>query len=229
MKIIKQSYEIVAINASVQLIEKIGRVCYKSEDKITKDSALKFVNGIIKSGHESVLEHGSMTVRFITDRAVTHELVRHRLMSISQESQRYCNYSADKFDNGVSFILPVWLYETGYIGKGGPDEALEALNGVTAFRVWKNACEHAEREYLALINEHGWSAQKARTVLPNSCKTEIVATANFREWRHVFKLRCAKDAYPQMRELMIPCLIESAHAIIGIFDDIFAQYVDGEL
>lgn len=189
MKIIKASAEIIAFTPMLeQIIELGGRTCYKSEDKITEDSASAFIDKIKNFKHESVLEHGSITVRFIVDRGVSHELVRHRLASFSQESTRYCNYGKDKFGNEITVIEPCfWSEETTPL----------------LFANWHNACKCAEEAYFTLL-EKGATPQQARSVLPNSLKTEVVMTANPREWRHVFKVRCHRDAHPQMREVMVP-------------------------
>lgn len=182
-------------------IERAGRTCYKSEDKITEDSAREFVRMIIKRGHESVLEHEKVTVRIICDRGVSHEIVRHRLASYSQESTRYCNYSADKFGNKVSVI-----------------DMTKYLPG-DSFLTWMLAMNAASGAYARLI-ELGVSPQIARSVLPNALKTEIVVTCNLREWRHIFKLRTSQAAHPQMREIMVPLLAEFKRMIPVVFDDI---------
>ncbi len=179
-------------------LERCGRVAYKSEDRITTGSAEKFIRGIVKSGHESVLEHVSITVRFICDRGVTHELVRHRLAAYTQESTRYCNYTR----MGMQFIKPCFWSE-------GDDN----------YKIWYVAMADAERRYSLLIQE-GASPQEARSVLPNSLKTEIVATANIREWRHILSLRTAKAAHPQMREIMCQLLDKFVHALPILFEDI---------
>lgn len=205
MKIIKPRAEILGTidgKAILQHIEQCGRVCYKSEDKITDNSAEKFVRGVIQRGHESVLEHESFSVRFIVDRGVSHELVRHRLASYSQESTRYCNYSGDKFGNEITAIEPCF-----------------AKPGTIDWRLWKNSCEFAEKTYFMLL-EQGCSPQEARSVLPNSLKTEVVMTANLREWRHFFRLRTAPDAHPQMREVTIPLLLRLQDLIPMVFDDV---------
>lgn len=181
------------------LIELAGRTCYKSEDKITKDSAAAFVKRIIKSGHHSVIEHVNITVRFITNRGVTHELVRHRLASYSQESTRYVNYGG----SDIAFVLPVWWAES-------TDVARECF---------KRSCHDAEQEYNFLL-ECGWQPQQAREVLPNALKTEIVVTANVREWRHIFSLRTSKAAHPQIRALMKDALSGMRLAFPVVFDDI---------
>jgi thymidylate synthase (FAD) len=182
-------------------LEKYGRVCYKSEDKITPDSARKFLaTRIFKDGHDSIIEHEKVTVRIICDRGVTHEIVRHRIASYSQESTRYCNYQS----RGVKVIEPLF-----YLGE----------ENKTKFDEWLAAMLDAERHYLRLL-ELGSTPQEARSVLPNSLKTEIIITYNLREWRHFFKLRCAKRAHPQMREVSIPLLHEFQKRIPVIFDNI---------
>lgn len=212
MKIVNAGYEILTKLSEngieeLQHIEKIGRVCYKSEDKITEDgeSARKFVKMIIDRGHEAMIEHSSLSVKFIVDRGVSHELVRHRIASFAQESTRYCNYSKDKFDNGVTFIRPFFFDEPS-----------------RQYDFWKRAMEEAEYCYLHLL-ENGATPQEARSVLPNSTKTEITITANYREWRNFFKLRTAKAAHPQMREVTIPLLAELKEKLPIIFDDIAVE------
>lgn len=209
MKIINASYEILSSISEggideLQHIEKIGRICYKSEDKITEDgeSAKKFVKMLIDRGHEAMIEHSSLSVKFIVDRGVSHELVRHRIASFAQESTRYCNYSKDKFDNGITFIKPFFFED-----------------GSAQYNIWAGAMELMENAYLKLIDS-GATPQEARSVLPNSTKTEITITANYREWRNFFKLRTAKVAHPQMREVTIPLLKELKEKIPVIFDDI---------
>lgn len=209
MKIIKPSVEILTpFNCDyngldiLRRIEKCGRVCYKSEDKITDDSAPKFVTNIIKRGHEAVLEHASITVKFTCDRGVSHEIVRHRLASYCQESTRYCNYSRDGFGNEITVIEPCYL---------DCDS--------DAYGLWYNACQHAEYGYFAMLS-CGCTPQEARAVLPNSLKTEVVMTANLREWRHFLKLRCAAAAHPQMRELAVQLLHRLKSEIPVVFDDI---------
>ena len=215
MIVIKPYYEILTEISDngikeLQKIEKAARVCYKSEDKITDDgeSAKKIVSSLIKSGHEAMIEHSQLTVKFVCDRGVSHELVRHRLFSFAQESQRYCNYSKDKFNANITFIEPFfWNRDDG-------DENKNFL-----YRVWADACENAEFRYFQLLS-NGATPQEARTVLPNSTKTEIVVTGNYREWRAFFKLRIDNAAHPQMRELTIPLLNELKRKIPVIFDDI---------
>lgn len=204
MKIIEPSFEILPVNGEEILknIEKAGRTCYKSEDKITADSARKFVAGIVKSGHESVIEHEKITARIICDRGVTHEIVRHRIASYSQESTRYCNYAKDKFGNSLTFIRPFYW-------KDDP----------VKMDIWEDTMRHIEDTYMNLINR-GATPQEARAILPNSLKTEIVVTMNLREWRHFFKQRTSPTAHPQMREVAIPMLEYFKKTVPVVFDDI---------
>lgn len=216
MKLVKPSHEILFIQPDLlKLIEEAGRTCYKSEDKITEDSAEKFVKMVVKKGHHSVIEHANITVRFICDRGITHELVRHRLAAYSQESTRYCNYKG-----GVTFIIPPWVNYS-------PDEILTIDGEIKGHSMdycpaaaWFDVMLDTERKYIELITAGGWSPQQARSVFPNSLKTEIVMTANVREWLHVLKLRTSKAAHPQMIELMAPLLNELKTKIPIIFDDI---------
>ena len=162
--------------------------------------------GIIKRGHEAVLEHCSFTVKFICDRGVSHEIVRHRVASYCQESTRYCNYSKDGFGSEITVIKPCFLAEDS-----------------DGMKEWKSAMRFAEDHYFSLL-DFGCSPQEARSVLPNSLKTEVVMTANIREWRHFLKLRCSPAAHPQMREVAL-ILLEKVHALIPVcFDDIWGEY-----
>lgn len=227
MKLIKPSYEILTQIDPIQLLKNIeiaGRTCYKSEEKITEDSASKFVPMLLARGHESVLEHQSFTVKFICDRGVSHEIVRHRLASFSQESTRYCNYSNDKFD-GLTFIIPEWcnnipedIYSIIWKNKIGTCLMNEPDMSYADSRwFWHMAL--AERDYLRILSE-GWRPEQARSILPNSLKTEIVVTANIREWRTIFKQRTSKNAHPQMRELMCPLLDKIKEMLPELFSDI---------
>jgi thymidylate synthase (FAD) len=192
------------INGSEMLksIERFGRTCYKSEDQITDISAEKFIKMIIQRGHESVLEHEKITVRVVCDRGVSHEIVRHRIASYSQESTRYCNYSGDKFSKQISVIKPSFW----------PDDSEKWV-------VWNRAMIECEKAYLDLINL-GATPQEARSVLPNSLKTEIVITMNLREWRHFFRLRTSTSAHPQMKEIADKILTEFQQVIRVVFDDL---------
>jgi thymidylate synthase (FAD) len=188
-------------------IEKIGRTCYKSEGKMLEGSAEKFVANLIKRGHEAMLEHVSFTIKFVVDRGVSHELVRHRMASFAQESTRYCNYSKDEFGKEITFIIPYFL------------------EGSIGYDIWCDAMKHAEDGYFRLLNM-GLTPQEARAVLPNSLKTEVIMTANLREWRHFFNLRAANKtgkAHPQMLEVTRPLLDELKKLIPVVFDDITYQ------
>ena len=205
MKIIPAGVELIMpINGQAILLrlEQCGRVCYKSEGQITPGSAEKFLAGIIKRGHEAVLEHCSFTVKFICDRGVSHEIVRHRLASYCQESTRYCNYSKGSFGGEITVIKPCFLVE-----------------GTDGWRMWKAACQVAEDSYFYLLDQ-GCSPQEARSVLPNSLKTEVVMTANIREWRHFLRLRTSAAAHPQIREVAVQLLQQLQEKIPVLFDDI---------
>lgn len=230
MKIIRQSWEFLMMTVPdgdgiLRLIEQAGRTCYKSEDKITPDSAKAFVKRMLASGHHSVIEHPSIAVRIITDRGVTHEIVRHRLASYSQESTRYCNYGIS--NRGMAVILPVWMYECG-IQEGEysttDDRKLRKImnQAGTGYRYWITAMFEAEALYNTLL-QHEWTPQQARSVLPNSLKTEIVMTCNIREWRHFFNLRCSPAAHPQMRELALSMLKGFKAEIPVLFDDLYPE------
>lgn len=186
-------------------IERIGRVCYKSEEKITEWSAKKFVQNLIKRGHESVIEHVQISIRIVCDRGVSHEIVRHRIASYSQESTRYCNYSADKFGEQLTFIRPVfWDSNT------------------QLYKLWIDAMTYAEEKYLRMISL-GASPQEARSVLPNSLKTEIVVSMNLREWRHFIRMRTSPAAHPQMRQVANMVLRELKKTIPIVFDDFLTE------
>lgn len=287
MKLIKPSFEIweqpSGLEGVYKQIERVGRVCYKSEDKITEDSAKSFVDRMIKSGHGAMLEHGTVylkvfnvienselidkyksnkysvvkegtevynchgdilygsckcittnyrvlvengwlddlkyickptefhekriTVHFVCDRGVSHEFVRHRVMSFAQESTRYCNYSKDKFGNELTFIQPCWLDDE-RLKLYGPyhtvirDKSLESI--------FIASLNNAEKDYIDLI-DLGWKPQEARAVLPNSLKTELVVTGFVSDWNHFFDLRARGTTgapHPQAKELAEPLMKE---------------------
>lgn len=210
MKIINASYEILtdlspdAVTQSLKHIEAVARTCYKSEHLTTDDdtSAKNLIRSLISRGHEAMIEHSTLSVKFICDRGISHEIVRHRLASYGQESSRYCNYSQNKFGNEITVIKP-FFFKT-------YDEA---------YREWYRACAQAEESYIYLLSI-GITPEQARTVLPTSLKTELNMTANYREWRNFLKLRTDKAAHPQIRELAIPLLKELQEKIPLIFDDI---------
>ena len=182
MRIVEPGVELLWITPDpLQNIERAGRTCYKSEDKMTPDSAVKFCQMIYQRGHESVVEHACASFRIVCDRGVSHEIVRHRIASYSQESTRYCNYSKDKFGNEISVIEPPGLSE----GQR---------------KDWLEAVQRVEGCYNYLIST-GASPQIARSILPTCLKTELVMTANFREWMHFIKLRTDPAAHPQIRPI----------------------------
>lgn len=192
----------------LEKIEKVARTCYKSEGKIQEGSAAKMVASLIKSGHEAMLEHVSVTVKFVVDRGISHELVRHRLASFAQESTRYCNYSKDDFGSEITFIIPEYLE---YKSEG--------------WNIWKESMKQAEDAYFKML-DFGLSPQQARAVLPNSLKTEVVMTANLREWRHFFKLRALGTTgkpHPQMLEVTVPLLEDFKQMIPVVFDDLVVK------
>ena len=189
-------------------IERVARTCYKSEGKIKDGSARKMVAGLIKSGHDAMLEHASVTVKFVVDRGISHELVRHRMASFAQEYTRYCNYIKDDFGSEITFIVPKYL--------DGESAAYDA---------WKDTMKYCEDAYFKLL-DIGLTPQEARAVLPNSTKTEVVMTANLREWRHFFKLRALGTTgkpHPQMLEVTIPLLEDFKRAIPVVFDDLIVK------
>lgn len=242
MKVIEPSYEVTypnikdpeAVKKIYQQIEAAGRTCYKSEDKITDLSAARFVGAMVRNHHEAMLEHASMTVRFIVDRGVTHEAVRHRLSSFAQESTRYCNYSQDKFGSEITVIEPVFYKD---IPAGDKKLAQKILSETTHFdpedkrmsdellrryAAWWNDCSRAEQSYFLLLRL-GATPEEARAVLPISLKSEIVWTANMREWRHIFKLRAAGQTgrpHPQIVQVMVPLLEECQEKMPELFGDI---------
>lgn len=205
MKIIEPYVEVKPFDGLkiMKNLEEYGRICYKSEDRITDTSHEKFIRNIIKRGHESVLEHEKITVKFVVDRGVSHELVRHRISSFSQESTRYANYSQDRFGSEITVIAPFYLED----------------KKSNAFLEWKYACRNAEDSYFYML-KNDCSPQEARAVLPNSLKTEVVMTTNIRDWRHFFKLRADKAAHPQMQQVAIPLLLYFKERMPVLFEDI---------
>lgn len=284
MKLIKPSFEIIPQESGLEgiykQIELAGRTCYKSEDKITENSAKEFVDRMIKSGHGAMLEHGTVylyanwylhaagspisryydnkfskfigndngtfvttnlrvlvennwmddlqylceptehhekrvTVKFVCDRGVSHEFVRHRVFSFAQESTRYCNYSKGKFNNELVFIIPDWLnleegnYEERFLISKEDGEKIKAIGCNDSY--WNissstegrflEACIWAEYYYMDLVSTWNWKAQEARAILPNALKTELVMTGFISDWKHFFELRDAGSAHPQAREL----------------------------
>lgn len=273
MKLIESSVQIIEEKDPYKMIELAGRTCYKSEDKITEDSAKEFVERMIKSGHGAMLEHGTVyltitatspevrkyeinpysrvkkisvdgingrayittnyrvlvenkwlddlkyqcnptpshekriTAKFICDRGVSHEFVRHRVFSFAQESQRYCNYSKDKFGNELTFIKPTWLdiptgdytyWDGDWCDIDNMKIQLPSDNGVADNFLW--CLNNAGMQYRLLINK-GLKPQEARAILPNATKTELVMTGFESDWEHFFELRCSGAAHPDAKKL----------------------------
>lgn len=193
-------------------IEAAGRVCYKSEDRVVSDgsSAATFIRGIIQRGHESVLEHGSVTAKVIADRGVTHEVVRHRIAAYSQESTRYCNYGNDKFGNCITVAQPTfWNWKN--------EKHHDMLTE------WVKAMEDANAHYLKLL-ALGATPQEARSVLPQSTKAELFMTMNIREWRHFFKLRCSAAAHPDIRHVAFKLLDQMYRRYPVLFEDLYKEF-----
>jgi len=216
MILVKPSFKILTDVEGLGIlrrIEQAGRICYKSENKITDESAEKFVERIIAFGHHSIIEHANISVKITCDRGVTHEIVRHRLVAYSQESTRYCNYKG-----GVTFVIPPWINieEGEYVRSTSTILNGEKYGGLYT---WFAHMWESEDAYMQAL-KYGWTPQQARSVLPNSLKTEIVMTANIREWRHILKLRTSKAAHPQMQETMIPILAEFRELMPILFDNL---------
>jgi thymidylate synthase (FAD) len=219
MKLVKPSIEFLDMNSQgLKLVELAGRTCYKSEDKITADSHLGFAKMLKSRGHHAMLEFGWLCYKVICDRGVTHEIVRHRLFSYAQESTRYCNYKS-----GVTFIIPSWLNEDN-TGTTLADLCIDKMDQVADFVgnqsvlwYWIQHLLETEYRYIYLLKA-GWQPQQARSILPNSLKTEIVIGGNFREWIHFFNLRTAKTAHPQMQEVANMILADAKQRVPVIFD-----------
>lgn len=244
MYVTEAGYEIIAPSPLIgegrrqlyRTIELAGRTCYKSEDKITDDSAAAFVSSIVKMGHEAMLEHASVSVRFTMDRGLSHEIVRHRMAAFAQESTRWCNYSKGKFENSCTFIDPYDLIRLEQERKLGSVEWTDAEEEKATQKTrkimeeWGEACSEAEKHYMRML-ELGASPEVARSVLPNSLKTDVIVTANLREWRHIFKMRAVTTygrPHPQMQMLMHNLLIDFAKAMPEVFADILENEAEEE-
>lgn len=210
MKIVPPSIEILGEIHETEILKRlefIGRRCYKSENKITENSCKEFVAKIIKNGHHAIIEHVTISVNVVCDRGVSHEIVRHRIASYAQESTRYCNYSNDKFGNEIAVIEPAFFSD------------IQSDTDRAAWNAWSRAMLTLESCYMELI-KLGRSPQEARSVLPNSLKTEIVMTMNLREWRHFLTLRTSSAAHPQMREVAGMILGKFKQELPIVFGDI---------
>lgn len=202
--IVEPSWEVLTPldgNRILKSIETVGRTCYQSYDKATEDSCYRFVQMLIRRGHEAMIEHESITVRFVVDRAIQNEMVRHRLSSYAVESTRYCNYSLERNGSSIHVILPPQIKK-----------------GTREYDLWMDAMQTSSDMYFELIKTE--RPEVARSVLPLALKTEIVMTANLRQWRNVFRLRCDKAAHPQMRQIMLPLLSYLKKQVPVVFDDL---------
>lgn len=223
MKIINASYKILSDFCSpinfykpnesiVKNLEYIARICTQTNSKCeTSKKDLENIDSglmqkLINNNHHSVLEHSILSVLFVVDRAIANELTRHRLASFTQESTRYCNYDKDRFDSELTFIKPYYLKEE-----------------TVGYTKWFNLMKEIEETYFELLRHTDCKLkpEEARCILPLSLKTELVMTANYREWRHIFQMRNSKNAHPQMREIMNPLLAEIKRYIPIVFDDLY--------
>lgn len=246
MKLIKPKVEILDRldeRAIVGRIATVARTCYKSEGMRTADKDYALVKRLIESKHEAMLEFVDITVKFTCDRITSQSIVRHRMASFAQESTRYCNYSKDKFNNELTFIIPSWLnipegrykynHNCTWVNADNTDEVFvdfrDEINNdkekeATAINTWLTSLGTAEEAYIRLTQTYNKQAQQARMVLPMSIKTEINMKANLREWRHFFKLRCHSTAHPDIRVLALDLLKQMHEQIPVIFDDLYDTY-----
>lgn len=219
MQVIQQYHEIIEMpENALEIIEKVARTCYKSEDRIQPGSAEKLVKKLKDLGHGAMLEFKDVIVKCYTNRGVSHELVRQRIASYAQESTRYVNYK----NKDIQFIKPVWIEED--ILGTYPDSSGYFMDFELPTKIWLNSCYTSAEDYRALLNE-GWRPEEARDVLNNALKTGINIKTNLREWTHIFELRCSKKAHPQMRALMLPLLKDFHASIPVIFDDLYQKYI----
>ena len=255
MKIVKPSYEILTPISEggiqeLKHIERIGRVCYKSEDRITEDgeSAKKFVKMLIDRSHEAILEHSALSVMFTVDRGVTHEMVRHRIASFAQESTRYCNYNLGKFGTNITVVIPTEFISDNslFVRKNGElvtdlittafiEDALasknvydldeDLKNNYLNQYYWAKGCLEAEENYMHMVGYYNAKPQLARSVLPNSTKANITITANYREFRNIFDLRCDSYAHPDIQYVMKKLLVEVHDKIPVVFDDLYEKHI----
>ena len=203
MKIIDPSYKITKMDTPQEIYEHLeasGKVCYAATPKAP--SAEAFVRRLVQRKHMSVIEHAGMSVEFVTDRGVSHQLVRHRLNSYAQQSTRYCNFNKNKFGSEITVVRPPFWKEN-----------------TPEYEEWLTAMLFAEKKYMDLIALKA-KPEEARSVLPNSLATTIVVTSNFRQWAEIFRQRCASDAHPQIRQLMQPLLLEMREKLPAIFEDV---------
>jgi thymidylate synthase (FAD) len=196
------------LGTTEQLIEGVGRTCYKSEDAITDDSAPEFLRKLRKRGHRAMLEHDFAGMRIVADRGLTHELVRHRLASFAQESTRYCNYAKGKFGSQITVISQPSIKE-----------------GTREWESWVRTMQCIEEGYMELL-DFGVPSQEARSILPIGLKSEIVITANLREWQHIFKMRCATAAHPIIRTIMREALGYFNELVPSMYEDQAKKFLE---
>lgn len=219
-------YKLERFDTVEQSMEDAARTCYKSKDKITEVSADKMVGSLLRRGHHAMLEFGYARAVLICNRGVTHELVRHRLASYAQESTRYCDYAAQ--EEGIEFIIPPELEDKMVpVELNTADLSLKITVDAPLMLIWAHAMDAAEMHY-NLLRKRGVPAQIARGVLPIDVKTEIVISANLREWMHIFKMRCASTAHPHIRRLMRQALAEFAREIPAMFGPMAEEFLGGE-
>ena len=204
MKIVEPKIEIEKVDYKkvMKNLERACRTCYRSEDKISDESYKTLLKNCINRGHESILEHEKITIRMICDIGVYKDLTRHRHASFSIESTRYCNYGKDKFDNEIKFIKPVNIEENSEI-----------------YKEWKESCEEIEKRYIKMV-ELGATPDQMRMILPHSTAALVTMTANIREWKHIFNLRCTRHAHPAVEQVMIPLLLHLKENMPEIFDNV---------
>lgn len=204
MKIIEPSIQVENVDYKqiMKNLERACRTCYRSEGKITEESYKTLLKNCINRGHESILEHEKVTIRMMCDIGVYKDLTRHRIASFSIESTRYCNYGKDKFDNQIKFIKPVNMDE-----------------GTELYKKWYSTCEIIEKNYVEMSNL-GATPDQLRMLLPHSTAAEVTMTANIREWKHIFSLRCTNHTHPAVEQLMIPLLLKFKKEMPEIFENI---------
>lgn len=225
MKFVPQRFEILDCPDGDEILKKIeraGRTCYKSEERITTDSAVGFVRGLVRRGHLSVIEHVNVSVKIVCNRGTSHQIVRHRLAAYSQESSYYCNYGGTE----IQFIRPAWMTEDAWpLDETIREDSPRLANAVDVCEaVFVRSCLDAEKAYNGLLLG-GWNTQQAREVLPNAVKTELIMTANLREWRHVFRMRCAMEDHVQIRVLMRSGLRAMSKRVPVLFDDLAEEFL----
>lgn len=227
MRLIKPKVEILDRIDGDQVIADIttaARTCYKSEDVRTKEKDKALVKRLVESKHEAMLEFADVTVKFTTSIGITREIIRHRVASYANESTRYCDYSKDKFNNEITFIIPshIDVPEGDYDYQNGDWVDADIGSDISD---WLFVLNHAQTTYRLLRNK-GWKAEQAREILPMCTKSEICMKANLREWRHFFSLRCSKAAHPDIRVLALDLLKQMHEKIPVIFDDLYERFIE---